>query len=159
MTEPGGGSWFGRNWKWLVPVGCLGTALLLVGLAVGVVFLAFGAMKSSEVYQQALSRAQEHPAVEEAVGSPIKAGWLVSGNISVSGPSGEADLSIPISGPRGKARIYAVATRSAGRWEFSTLEVEILATGARITLLPSSRPAQARVLSRTFGSVRGADAS
>ncbi len=59
----------------------------------------------------------------------------VSGNINVSGPSGQADLSIPISGPDGKATIYAVATKSAGQWTFSTLVVEINGTMQRIDLL------------------------
>jgi Cytochrome oxidase complex assembly protein 1 len=45
-----------------------------------------------------------HPAVIEALGSPIKEGFFVSGNTNVNGASGEANLSIPISGPREKAR-------------------------------------------------------
>lgn len=130
-------NWLQRNWRWVVPTGCLGIFLALAALVAGVVFLVFGALRSTDVTQQALSRAQEHPAVEKAVGSPLKAGWPVTGSVSVRGASGEADLSIPVSGPGGKARIYAVAVKAAGRWEFTTLEVEIAATGERINLLPS----------------------
>jgi hypothetical protein len=42
----------------------------------------------------------------------------------VSGPSGETDLAIPISGPKGKAAIYVVGTKSASQWEFSRLIVQ-----------------------------------
>lgn len=127
-------NWFQRHWKWLLPAGCLGTLLAAGVFVVGVVFLVFGAMTRSDVYQQALTTAQEHPAVREAIGEPVRAGWFVSGSVSSTGPSGEANLAIPISGPRGKATLFAVATRSAGRWHFQTLEVEVSASGTRISL-------------------------
>jgi Cytochrome oxidase complex assembly protein 1 len=60
----------------------------------------------------------------------------LSGNTSVNGGSGNADLSIPISGPRGKGTIYAVATKSAGEWTYSKLVVKIESTGATIDLAP-----------------------
>jgi hypothetical protein len=52
----------------------------------------------------------------------------------VNGASGEANLSIPISGPKGKARIYLKAEKSLGRWNYSDLVVEIEKTGERIDL-------------------------
>ena len=92
-------------------------------------------MKSSDVYKEALARAKASPAVAEALGTPIKAGYFTSGNINVSGPSGDAELSIPISGPKGQATIYLEARKSAGEWAFSLLEVEIVETKERIDLL------------------------
>ena len=61
----------------------------------------------------------------EAIGLPITEGLLVSGNTSVNGASGEANLSIPISGPNGKATIYVAATKSLGQWNYSGLVAEI----------------------------------
>ncbi|MDQ6808418.1 MAG: cytochrome c oxidase assembly factor 1 family protein, partial [Verrucomicrobiota bacterium] len=43
----------------------------------------------------------------------------------VEGTSGKADMTIPISGPHGSGTIYAVATKTAGRWIYSILEVEV----------------------------------
>src|SRR4030095_2333626 len=60
-----------------------------------------------------------------ALGTPIKEGLVPSGKTNVEGSSGEADLAIPISGPKGKATIYAVATKSGGEWNFSKLSVAI----------------------------------
>src|SRR6059058_5881080 len=57
--------------------------------------------------------------------SPITDGFLVSGNTNVNGASGEANLSIPVSGPKGKGTIYAAATKSLGRWNYSGLVLEI----------------------------------
>ena len=108
------------------------------------VMIGFGAMKSSDVYKEALARAKASPAVAEALGTPIKAGYFISGNIKVSGPSGDADLSIPISGPRGKGTIYVEARKSAGEWSFSLLEVKIAGTQERIDLLqPLTAPKSA----------------
>ena len=62
-------------------------------------------MKSTDVYKEALARAKADPVVIEALGSPIKDGFLLSGNTNVNGASGESNLAIPISGPKGKGTI------------------------------------------------------
>jgi hypothetical protein len=135
MNQKSDKNWWNRNWKWFVPVGCLGSLVLFVGFIALLMCLVFGMMKSSDVYKQALSKAKAQPAVQATIGTPIEEGLLITGNIKVSGPSGQANLSIPISGPDGKATIYLVATKSAGQWSFSTLVVEIKQTHQRIDML------------------------
>ena len=124
-----------------MPTGCLSIALLFVAFIASVVLIVFSAVKSTDVYKEALARAKAHPAVIEALGSPITEGFLVSGNTNVNGASGEANLSIPISGPNGKGTIYVAATKSLGRWNYSGLVMEIAGTHQRINLLHSSIPA------------------
>ena len=92
-------------------------------------------MKSTDVYKDALARAQVHPSVIEALGAPIEEGFLVSGNTNVNGASGEANLSIPISGPKGQGTLYVVATKSVGVWNYSSLILEVKKTKKRIDLL------------------------
>jgi len=135
-------SWWSRNWKWVVPVGCLVLILPLLALAGfigGILAIVFGSIKSTDVCQQALTLAKSNPVVIEALGEPIEDGWLMSGNINTSGPSGSADISIPLHGPKGKGTLYAVATKSAGRWEYDTLEVEVQGRDDRINLLEAER--------------------
>lgn len=127
--------WFGRNWKWLIPTGCLGMLLLAVGFFVAIFYMVMGLMTSSDVYQFAVAKAQENPAVQQAIGTPIEPGILISGEIKLENASGIANLSIPIAGPKGKATIYVVAEKSAGQWSYSTLVVEISETGERIDML------------------------
>ena len=98
----------------------------------------FGMMKSSQVYEQALAMAKTHPAVLETIGSPVEAGMFMTGSINTSGPSGEADIAIPISGPDGKATVYVQATKSEGQWIFSVLSVRVKKSGKRIDLLEQS---------------------
>jgi hypothetical protein len=122
--------WFDRNWKWFVPLlGVMG--FVLIG---GFVIFLFGLMKSSGAYQGALSRVKTAPAVVAALGTPIKEGYFFTGNISVNGPSGRAELTIPISAPKGTATVYVAATKSLGVWHYDHLIVQIDASGQRIDI-------------------------
>ena len=123
--QPPRKSWWSRNWKWFVPTGCLTIIALGVVFVVCIVFFVFSVLKSSDVYQTTLRRAKNDPRVVAALGSPIKDGLVPSGKTNVNGSSGDADIAIPISGPKGKATIYAVGTKSAGKWEFSKLAVQV----------------------------------
>jgi hypothetical protein len=135
MTQHSEKNWWGRNWKWVVPVGGIGALALMASLVALVLWLAFGMMKSSDVYKGAFAFAGSDPVVQSAIGTPLEQGFFVSGTINISGPSGNADLAIPISGPDGKATIYAVAEKTAGQWAYSTLVVEVEDTGQIIDLL------------------------
>jgi uncharacterized integral membrane protein len=130
-------TWWQRNWKWFVPVAAIGFLALFAAFIVFIITIVFGMVKSSDVYKKALATTQAHPAVVKALGSPIEGGIFVMGSINTSGPSGQADLAIPISGPIGKGTIYARASKAAGRWTFSQLVVEIKATKERIDLIES----------------------
>src|ERR1700757_4793773 len=103
--------------------------------------IVFSAVKSTDPYKDALARAKAHPAVIEALGSPITEGFLVSGNTNVNGASGDANLSIPITGPKGKGTIYVAAKKSVGQWNYSGLVLEIAKTHQRIDLLQRAAPA------------------
>jgi Cytochrome oxidase complex assembly protein 1 len=135
-------NWWSRNWKWLVPTGCLTLLILFAAFAAAISLVVFGAMKSTDVYKGAVARAKANPAVVEALGSPIQEGMFVSGSSHVTGASGESDLVIPISGPKGKGSIYLKAVKSLGRWRYVDLVVEIQKTGKRIDLLDHEEPGE-----------------
>lgn len=116
--QPG---WWGRNWKWAAPSGCLLVVMLAFGGCVGFAALIVGTLKNNEAYAGAMSRAQASPAVVAAIGEPVEAGWAVSGEWNENGASGTANLSIPLSGPRGSGTLFVEAEKSAGRWDYSVL--------------------------------------
>ena len=132
-------SWWGRNWKWFVPVGCLSSLAILVGFVGLIMTFVFNMMKSSNAYKQALSRARSNPAVVNALGSPIRESIFISGSINVNGASGNADLAIPISGSKGKGTIYVEARKAAGEWSFTQLAVKVDRTNERISLLNENK--------------------
>jgi len=111
-----------------VPLGCFTVALLFLVFVSSGLVIVFSAIKSTNVYKEALARAKADPAVIEALGSPIKDGFLVSGNTNVNGASGESNLAIAISGPKAKGTIYLSANKSLGQWNYSGLVLEVRQT-------------------------------
>lgn len=128
-------SWFARNWKWAVPLAVVGALLLLASFVAGIFLLVETAFQHSGCYTEALARARTNPDVIEKIGEPLKAGWLASGSVNQSGSSGDAKLSIPISGPKGKGTLYLVAKKNAGQWSFDVLQVAVVGEAQRIDLL------------------------
>jgi hypothetical protein len=128
-------TWLARNWKWLLPAGILLLFLLFATFVGGILFIVESSFRHSDCYAQGLARARADPQVTEKIGQPIEAGWTASGSINTSGSSGDADISIPIRGPKGTGTLYVVAKKSAGRWEFQTLQVEVKGEQERIDLL------------------------
>ena len=115
-------------------LGCGGLIVLIVVIAVGIFMAAASAVKSSDTYMMAMERAESSPAIVEALGKPIEAGFMINGSVNATGPSGHADISIPLSGPKGEGKLFIVGEKSAGLWKFSTLDFEG-PSGARVNLL------------------------
>ena len=128
-------SWWQRNWKWSVPAGCGCLVLLVVVVFVVFMALILNFLKASGAYSEAVAKVKANPAVQEALGTPIEEGWFVSGNVSFEGVTGEADLAIPISGPKDKGTIYVLAEKGGAEWAFSTLEVRVKGSGEKIDLV------------------------
>jgi hypothetical protein len=131
-------SWLGRYWIWLL------VAVLLCGglFVLGIFSLIIGAMRGSDVAKEAVARAQSNALVAQRLGAPISEGWFVSGSINVSTGSGDADLTVPISGPKGKGTVYVKALKTAGRWDYSLMQAAIEGSGQRIDLLASAVAAE-----------------
>ena len=130
-------SWLGRNWKWLLATFLLGGLALIFGFFA----LIMGAIRSSDVAKASVAMAQSNRQVAQQLGSPIEEGWLLSGSVNVSNASGDADLSVPISGPNGKGTVYVTAHKSAGRWHYSVMQVAIDGSDERIDLLAGAAAA------------------
>ncbi len=125
-------NWFARHW--IVTIAMVVT-LAGLGFVAAVFFGIMSLLRSSDVYKEAVSRAQHAPAVVQALGEPVQPGWWFTGNNSVNGPSGSADIAIPVSGTKGKGTVYAVARKQAGQWQFKVLEVAIDGQPRRIPLV------------------------
>jgi TPR repeat protein len=118
---------------------CLGLFVLMGALVGGCTYAIFGSMRHSGAYQDAMRELRKDPAAREALGEPIADGWFPTGSISVSGPSGEARLAIPVGGPKGKGTLHVEAVKRAGQWQAQLLELE-LSTGKRVDLLARTAP-------------------
>ncbi|MDR1077017.1 MAG: cytochrome c oxidase assembly factor 1 family protein [Xanthomonadaceae bacterium] len=90
--------------------------------------------ETTEPYRHAVQAAQADPRVVAALGEPINAGLFAFGNINVSGPSGQANLAIPLTGSRKSGTVYVEATKAADHWNYRLLEVSIDGDAQRIDL-------------------------
>ena len=124
MEETEHKNWLARNWPWLIPAGCAGMVLLLVLVAAAIIFVAFAAVKSSDVYQQALVVIEKSPSIKQLVGEPVKAGFFIQGKVHTSNTGGEASFTIPVKGPEGKGVLHVEAQKQAGGWRFTKLDFE-----------------------------------
>lgn len=127
-------SWFSRNWGWVLGGGCL-TLIIVAAIGIGALF--FGvtkAFKSSEPYQYAMEKTLHNNTVVEALGEPIEGG-MINGNISFENSTGEANFSIPISGPDGSGRIFISAKKFSDEWTYDELYVELDGLERKVNLL------------------------
>lgn len=112
-------------WKRRIKIGLgvVAAAVVFVSLLLTVVE---GSLKSSEIYQMSVARAQAAKPVMDHIGYPLRQGFFVSGSLNESlGGAGNAALSIPVSGPKGSGRLYVEAKRIAGQWNFETFRLEV----------------------------------
>lgn len=94
--------------------------------------------RSSTVFAMAIERAQTSPCVAKTFGKPIGAKGFVTGNLSTSTDSGEAELEIPIHGPKTSGNLHLVAKKVGGSWTINSLTAEH--SGGQIQLAPVSSP-------------------
>jgi hypothetical protein len=78
----------------------------------------------SDVYAMALMKAQENPCVVQKLGTPMKPDWMTSGQINETNDEGNAELSIPVSGPKGSGSLELKAKRENRVWEIQSLILE-----------------------------------
>jgi Cytochrome oxidase complex assembly protein 1 len=132
-------NWLERNLKWLIP----GVALAFLSCLAALAILLVAFLKSSDAYQGALSRIKSHAGVTAALGAPVHEGFLFTGRINLNNSSGDADLTIPLSGAKGEGTAFVRATRSLGVWHYDQLIVQITDGRTRIDLSDApQRPAQ-----------------
>jgi hypothetical protein len=110
----------GKRTKWFIAIGTV--------VAMALTAAVFAMIGNSEPCREAVQQA--NPDVER--------GFMISGTISTAGPSGHADLAIPLSGPKAQGTLYAVAEKSADVWKFETLELAVKGDPSRIDLLGKS---------------------
>ncbi|MGB7536975.1 MAG: cytochrome c oxidase assembly factor Coa1 family protein [Anaerolineales bacterium] len=133
--------WFSLNWKWIAGLfaGAMLISCLCVTAVAGIAGIgllgAVSVIKASPVYQEALQTVQNDSRAQEMLGTPITAGWMITGEISESGPTGTADFSIPVSGPKGSGRVDVVAKKVNGEWTITLLQLVMDDTFERLLII------------------------
>jgi hypothetical protein len=118
-------SWWGRNWGWVLPVGCLSLLLSCGCLGALIAGLVYKSVGDNPVRTEALERARASPEVRAALGEPIQAGMMRQFSLQSGSEGGSADLVIPIGGPQGAGLLRARAYKEGERWHYTSLLVEL----------------------------------
>ncbi len=146
--------WFGRNWKWFLPTIILLPLLCCCGGPIGFFWWAGNQIFDMAPYKDSLTAAEQDPAVQQAIGTPIDAPDSIIAlgkmqqeggkfNVNSTGSTIDYDVSMPISGPNGTGMLVVVAQSTDGgaTWVYTTQEVHVDSTGEVIDLTqPASNP-------------------
>jgi hypothetical protein len=131
-------SWFSRYW-WLLGLAAFLLIALPVLCCVGTVGTSvlgiFGIVRSSPVFADSLEMIQSDSRAQDLLGSPIEAGWLVSGEISETGATGTAEISFPVSGTQGSGTAYVSARKAEGEWVITRLVLVMDKTKQRLVIV------------------------
>lgn len=132
-------SWFNRNWKWVVPTGgCLLIIILIVAFAGSLILGVTSLISDSQAYQDAMTSARNNPEVVRVLGEPIETDGMTGGSINYSNGYGTAELTIPIKGPNGKAKIRVEGSGVDENWSYERMEVYVQDPERIINLLDSN---------------------
>lgn len=103
------------------------------GCVASIFFGVSAAMQGSEPYKRAVAEAQNNAEVQELLGEPVEAGFLVTGSINMNNDGGDCDIQIPISGPKSSGTLRVRGTRNGGTWEYQEISANI--NGKTVDLL------------------------
>lgn len=128
-------NWWQRNWKWFVPTGCLTLFALFVIFIVIIFFTVTSMMEESTPYVDAYKAATTNSYVIEELGEPIEPSSMIQGSISISNSNGDADIRIPLKGPKGEALLHVIGTKNNDIWKYSKMKVYFVASKDSLNLL------------------------
>lgn len=137
-------AWANKSWddvdhfrrvqrKWGFATLTIYTLLIIGGGAA--FYYGIEAIKKSDAYVMSLKQVSRHPESLKILGQPINTGWMVQGNFKVEGPSGSADFSYNVNGPKDAGKVYVSAIMNAGQWRLTELILDTQNASKRLSLL------------------------
>jgi hypothetical protein len=115
----------GCGWIFVIPLGCLTVFVLFAAMFALIFVLAMYSVKSSEGYKDAIVHVKNAPIVEEALGKPVETGYFPQGSVEYENGRQTVNLSIPVSGPKGKGVLYVVGEKDGTSWTYSKMEIKL----------------------------------
>jgi hypothetical protein len=106
---------------------------LAIAMGVGVFFTVSSMLKNSDAYRLGVAKVQASPEAMALLGPPLETG-MPKGSFNTSGPTGEAQLSIPVEGQKAKGMVYLEATKNLGQWKINNIVLELEGHPERIDL-------------------------
>lgn len=121
-----------RNWAIAAAI-VYGGGLLFFG---GLFVIMFTVMGNLDPVETAKHQAMTNPEITRHVGSPVEVDWWFSGSVNTQNQSGDADVTVFLSGPLGSGALRTVSVRRNGVWIVQKMLLTLDDTGQVIGLTP-----------------------
>lgn len=126
-------SWWKRNWKWVVPVGgCLTLIIICIVFIASIFFGVTKLMEDSQPYEYAFELINNDEQLIDLLGTPIEKAGVIQGNISWNNGKKEAQMVIPIEGPKDSGTLFIDAYGQGDTWNYREIRVEISDTSMNL---------------------------
>mgnify|MGYP000846238429 FL=1 len=124
LPSPAAAGWWGRHWRWAMPLLVIGSLAAIVGCCAWSLWRWSQAAHASAPLREAMRRATCSVEVVAALGEPLQAGRLPYGNMH-TGLDGrrEVGLFVGLEGPRGDGTLIVQGTREDDRWDYPVMYV------------------------------------
>ena len=133
---------------WLVPV-CAGPLLIIAVLGGGIFLGVVSVIKNTGAYQVSTDFVSDHELVIAEIGAVTGFGFMPTGSVSTSRPTGAANFSITVKGLKGSGELHILLFKPFGEWEVARADFET-SDGRHINLMTPSREVVAMVVRETL---------
>jgi len=119
-------SWWSRNWKWAVPVGCLGLMVSCCGIALIAGALGWTTITNNPASKRAVEIAQADSEVQAVLGTPIQTSpFKQQSEVSYRNGQSTAQSTIELDGPKADGVLRMNAIKVNDEWTYEVLQVEV----------------------------------
>lgn len=120
--------------RWAI-AGAIVSAVSIGAIVAGAIFF-LTAIKNDTLFVAGLREVQHNQRAIDALGEPIHHGFGFSGTFETTGPTGKADLMMPVEGSKNKGTIYLKAEKQEGHWHTQVLRLQVDGQSQSIDLEP-----------------------
>lgn len=122
-------AWEKKARRW-VGLGLAGLVAGIFGVGLMTLEISYRMLKQTPVMTEALARISSDARVQQVLGSPVRLGWAVTGELEDLPERGTARMEFSLRGPQGHARVKLRAEKSPmGVWRYLLLEVKPAGAG------------------------------
>jgi Cytochrome oxidase complex assembly protein 1 len=130
MTQAELMAWEQKSRRWVF-LGLIGLVTGIFGFGLLTLDVSYRMLKKTPVMAEALVRISADPRVQKALGTPLRTGWKVTGELEDLPDQGSARLEFSLQGPEGRAAVKLRAEKSpTGTWRYLLLEIKPTASEA-----------------------------
>ena len=130
MTQAELMAWEQKSRRWVF-LGLIGLVTGIFGCGLLTLDVSYRMLKKATVMSEALARISADARVQKALGTPLRTGWAVTGELEDLPDQGSARLEFSLLGPQGHAAVKLRAEKSpTGTWRYLLLEIKPAASPA-----------------------------